>query len=256
METDELKHMIEKKLRHSYVERYIQKPFIDIDKVFVLNYLYNDLQMPNHTKQQYIITVMLVQIALDTHELVPANGSTEMTETEQQLSVLAGDYYSGLYYLLLSELEDIEMVRHLAAAIKLINEQKIKLFYEDMHTLEDVFTTIENIESLLFTKIANALHTDKDLLPIITELLMINRLYMEKENIQQHKFSYIEKYIKNNSIGAVQADAIEIIENEIDHRKHHIETLLLRLPYHFITFKNIIRNKVKLSYNTTVAEEG
>lgn len=256
MKSNELKHIIEQKIRHSYVEKYIQKPFIDNDKIFILNYLYNDLQMPLNRKKEYITTIMLVQIALDTHELVPSNGSNQMSDTEKQLSVLAGDYYSGLYYLLLAELEDIKMIQILGTAIRMINEQKMNLFYENVQTIDELFFTIQNIESVLFTEVANHIGIDEFIISIMEELLIINRLYREKESIRLGKFSYITKFVENHTSNSSDAMVIEKIEAEIDKHEQKMDELLLKLPYHFISLKNLIRHKVKLSYNTSVAEEG
>src|SRR5690625_4439985 len=188
-ETNHLKFKIENKIRHSYVEKYIQKPLIDLEKLTILQYLYKATEIPLNKKQHYITTIMLVQIALDTHELVPRNGSSYMNETEKQLSVLAGDYYSGLYYLLLSEIEDIEMIQLLASAIQQINEQKMVLFYENVHSIDEFIHTLKNIESILFTKVANHLEHSYSINPVIKELLLINRLYKEKELVVQNKFS-------------------------------------------------------------------
>lgn len=248
--------MIETKIRHSYVEKFIQKPLIDLDKLTILHYLYKDLEAPLHKKQQYIITIMLVQIALDTHELVPSNGSNDMSETEKQLSVLAGDYYSGLYYYLLSEIEDIEMIQILATAIQQINEQKMKLFYGNVDSIDELVDTIKDIESLLFTHVANEMNENHALIPIIKELLFINRLYKEKESVLQHKFSYLENIVNKNELNHGGSSTLSIIEVEIDYSKQQLSKLLLHLPYHFVSFKNIIRNRIELSYKTSVAEEG
>lgn len=256
MESNELKHIIETKIRHPYVEKYINKPFIDYNKIFILNYLYNDLQMPTKMKQQYITTIMLVQIALDTHELIPSHKSNRMTETEKQLSVLAGDYYSGLYYSLLSDLEDIEMIQVLAKAIKNINEQKITLFYDDVQTVDDLFISLQQIESLLFTEVALIINVDDSIIPIIQEFLLISRLYKEKESILNNEFSYIDKYVQIIEPNSNPSTCIQIIENELENRKEKMDELLVHLPYNFIILKQTIRNKIMLSYKTTVAKEG
>lgn len=212
--------------------------------------------MSIHRKQQYIITVMLVQIALDTHELVPSHRSQEMSETEKQLSVLVGDYYSGLYYYLLARLEDVDMIRVLATAIKNINEQKMILFYGDVQTTDELFDSIQQIESLLFNQVATFINVDERVLSIITELLMINRLSKEKELIQQEDFSYVESYVRKNMPNASSSSSILIIEKELEKRLQRMDELLLHLPYHFVVLKHTIRNKMKYAYNITVAEEG
>ena len=58
------------KLRHPYFINYIEEPFIDEEKIALL---YGALKGANlHIKQieHYVVTIMLVQIALDTHERV------------------------------------------------------------------------------------------------------------------------------------------------------------------------------------------
>src|SRR5690625_2025322 len=199
-EISQLKSMIEKKMRHSYVEKYIQKPLIDLDKLTILQYMYKDIEMSSEKKQQHMTTIMLVQIALDTHELVPVRNCNEFSETEKQLSVLAGDYYSGMYYLLLSEIEDIEMIQLLATSIQKINEQKMKLFYDNFHTMEEFLQTVMEIESLLFTKTAIYLNHSCALVSIIEHFLLLKRLYREKQLVKDKQFSYLFNYINKHKI--------------------------------------------------------
>lgn len=255
-ETNQLKHMIEKKISHSYVEKYIQKPLIDYDKLYVLHYLYKDLEISSTKKQQYMTTIMLVQIALDTHELVPSRNSNCMNNIEKQLAVLAGDYYSGLYYLLLSEIEDIDMIQILATAIQKINEKKMILFYENVQTIDELVETLKDIESILFTDVASFLNVSYELIPIIKELLLINRLQKEKEMIETDQFSPIEDYLRKNLSNTSYPSVITELEDKIDLSKRALDKLSSDLPYRFLSLKNMITNKIKLSYNTSIAEEG
>src|SRR5699024_2276815 len=143
---NEIETMIYNKTEHPYVERFIQKPFIDSDKLFVLHHLYEKSSVKDDLKQPYMVSIMLVQMALDTHETIPSEFAAPMQETTKQITVLAGDFYSGLYYYLLADLEDIAMIRTLAHAIEQINEAKMKLYKNDCVSFDSFVQTIEKLE--------------------------------------------------------------------------------------------------------------
>lgn len=142
------------KLRHPYFINYIEEPFIDEEKIALL---YGALKSANlHIEQieHYVVTIMLVQIALDTHERVSNKAGEEEIGFHKcrQLTVLAGDYYSGLYYYLLSMNRDIVLIRALAEGIKEINEHKIMLYQKAHETTDDIMKSIVTIESALLQK--------------------------------------------------------------------------------------------------------
>ncbi|WLR43743.1 heptaprenyl diphosphate synthase component 1 [Bacillus carboniphilus] len=117
-------------LSHSYLLKYIQQPEIDEDKLLLLLAFFEGLpDLTVKQKHTYVITTLLVQIALDTHEQVTSDKITSQEQlVQRQLTVLAGDFYSGLYYQLLSQIDDISLVRTLARAIKEINEHKMRIY--------------------------------------------------------------------------------------------------------------------------------
>src|SRR5690625_677341 len=128
-------------------------------------------------KRQYILAVMLIQIALDTHDLIPASKKCITTDHEQmnmQLSVLAGDFYSGLYYLILANLDDIKMVQILATAIKEINECKMKLYYKEVSSLSEYLSLKEKIGSLLIIRFSDYFKKSQALNQIVSRLLLVN----------------------------------------------------------------------------------
>lgn len=150
----DIKEQLLSKLRHPYFINYIEEPFIDEEKVVLL---YAALKNANLHKEQidhYVLTIMLVQIALDTHEKVSnkADEETSGFHKRRQLTVLAGDYYSGLYYYLLSMNCDIVLIRALAEGIKEINEHKIMLYQRAYETVDEVVKSVMTIESALLQK--------------------------------------------------------------------------------------------------------
>ena len=175
-----IKEKLMEKLRHPYFINYIKEPFIDEEKIALL---YGALKSANlHIEQieHYVVTIMLVQIALDTHERVTNKAGEEEIEFHKcrQLTVLAGDYYSGLYYYLLSMNRDIVLIRALAEGIKEINEHKIMLYQKAHETTDDIMKSIVTIESALLQKTCDHFQLSH-WKPFITYVLGGNRLQKE-----------------------------------------------------------------------------
>ena len=175
-----IKEKLMEKLRHPYFINYIEEPFIDEEKIALL---YGALKSANlHIEQieHYVVTIMLVQIALDTHERVSNKAGEEEIEFHKcrQLTVLAGDYYSGLYYYLLSMDRDIVLIRALAEGIKEINEHKIMLYQKAHETTDDIMKSVVTIESALLQKTCDHFHLSH-WKPFITYVLGGNRLQKE-----------------------------------------------------------------------------
>lgn len=181
----QLKRLIETKAQHPYLLKHIQKPSLDEDKLILLWGLFNDLDVLNEKRNQYIISTMLVQIALDTHEIVSNSGDgIELPEVlkNRQLQVLAGDYYSGLYYQGLASVGNVDMIRILSSAIKKINDNKIILYQQgSINDVPTLLMTIKAIEASLIRKLADY-YNEPAWIDISEDLLLLKRLHAEKRS--------------------------------------------------------------------------
>lgn len=259
MEIRRLKALIEDKIQHAYLAKYIKKPIIDEEKLIILATMINNTALSNLQKERYITTTMLVQIALDTHELVPTTNDLDESEEcklTKQLSVLAGDYFSGLYYLLLSEIEDFDLIHQLASAIKKINEYKMEIYYKEDISFHNHIHIVKKIESLLIIHVA-AYINDPVIHSITEEWLIMNKLIQEKEKINRNEFSPVLTHWLNDSTNSTYSVKLNNVNHLIQTNAVYIERKLEDLPVNQIAFKKHINFTLKelIFDKTSIAEE-
>jgi heptaprenyl diphosphate synthase len=197
----ELKELIETKAYHPYLHRFLEMSNIDEDKLLLLMSLFNELETTDTERKKYIVSTMLVQLALDTHELVTNTSIQDEEESDltiRQLTVLAGDYYSGLYYQLLAEVENIPLIRVLATAIKDINEHKILLYQKRLDEISALLECVKTIESALIWSVADSVNKPA-WKQLSADVLLLNRLHVEKKSYLQSGQSIICETLKKIS---------------------------------------------------------
>lgn len=204
----QLKGCIEKKIKHHFIDQFIDHPVIDEEKLSLLSMILSNTPLSLEKQQQYIVATMLVQLALDTHDIV----EKQTNNTTKQLTVLAGDYYSGLYYLLLSEIEELDFIHTLATAIRDINELKMKIHLKEIKSMEEYLSTVQQINSLLLIRVAK--YVDHTLMASITgELLFTSKLVQEKQEYHMHGNSKI----LTDYLQVLNLNMEQTILDDIDH---------------------------------------
>lgn len=107
----------------------------------------------------YALATSLVQMGIDTHELVSVSNEVKEKEAvrSRQLKVLAGDYFSSGFYQLLSQAGQIDMIRQLSAAICEVNRLKMTFYMRVKQlklTAEDYLSQLVKIRTQLFAHFA------------------------------------------------------------------------------------------------------
>ncbi|WP_106497401.1 heptaprenyl diphosphate synthase component 1 [Lentibacillus sp. Marseille-P4043] len=260
MELENIKTLIETKIQHTYLEKYIKKPVLDDEKLMILISIIDNTTLSDAKKKQYIITTMLVQIALDTHDQVikvTQPDEEKQQKQQKQLTVLAGDYYSGLYYSLLAEAGDYDMIHVLASAIKEINEYKMKLYYLEANSFLSFIKLTQKIESLLFVHVAE--HVKEFAVKnVIEEWLLASKLLQEREHVTKEGYSPLLDLWFSQSRADAYSTMVKTVETITNRTLQHIEQILPQLPGYHTSLKNHIFNQIKRNLNkqTTKAEEG
>lgn len=164
----------------SFVWRHIEEPVIDEDKLAVFLAILSHSDVEEQSLTNYILSIMLMQIALDTHENVTNDMNKEDSHElrKRQLTILAGDYYSGLYYHILARTEDVSFIKEFSRGIQVINESKVELYRSKEASAEFLFSHMESIETVLAEK--TAAYFDRECnMSFFKDFLLLKRVNQE-----------------------------------------------------------------------------
>ena len=179
----ECKKQFYEKIEHSYLQQFVHEPIVDEDRLRFLFAMLDNV-IPEKELHVLALSMLLVEAALETHEEVSLHDvNTDFFKKNRQLTVLAGDYYSSLYYFLLANIGHIPMIRLFSKSIQEINEAKMAIYQENL-SFESVVKQIYVIESSLLQSIASYYHLTA-WKHVTEEYFYLKRLVKESEHIQE-----------------------------------------------------------------------
>lgn len=194
-----IKNLIKEKSFHSYFRQHIGTPDLDDDRILMLSVAMNQIDLPISDRELYITTAMLVQLALDTHEQV---ADPDATLKERQLRVLAGDFYSGLYYSQLANLKNTDLIRSLATAIKTVNEHKISINQTQVNNIDSFINSCKIVESKVMEQFC--LHFNATTyIGLFSELLFLKKMTSELEKYNSGDRTVFYENLKKSSSLAI-----------------------------------------------------
>ncbi|KMK76447.1 heptaprenyl diphosphate synthase component 1 [Alkalihalobacillus pseudalcaliphilus] len=175
-----------KLIEHTYLQQHINSPVIDTDKVSFL-YAMLSKHLSSQDSQSLILSAILLQSALDVHEEVSLEKlEAEHAKKERQLTVLAGDYYSSLYYYLLAQLKSPEMIRIFSRSIQEINESKMNVYPSNLNQSTIQIDEVMIIESKLLQNISSYFKED-NWTRLFRHFFLLKRLRLNSERITNGK---------------------------------------------------------------------
>ncbi|MCM3713601.1 heptaprenyl diphosphate synthase component 1 [Alkalihalobacillus oceani] len=241
-------------IRHPYLQKYIHEPVVDEDKVrFLYAGLYRHL--PAEEAKMFTISSLLVQAALDVHEAVTLHKvTTDAGRKNRQLTILAGDYYSSLYYYLLAENKHLPMVRVFSHSIQEINESKMNLYGSDQLSYHEAMENMALIESLLMQNIVKHFGEDK-WAAVMKDYFYLKRLLFEKVEWLEGKTYPVIQAIFQEADGP--KEMLELIERKVEDVKDRLlkNSRLLQTCAGFV-IEHVDALFEQVAWQEKVAEEG
>lgn len=135
---------VEDALHHPILERDMGRGVLNTSKAFfILLPMLNGERWTTHLNTA-AIAVGAVQLAFEAHDSIDESDSTS---TEQQLTVLSGDYFSGIHYKLLASIGDFGFIRSLSNTIGRINEVKTGFHYHTPTNAGQFLDGLRDIEA-------------------------------------------------------------------------------------------------------------
>ncbi|MRG86407.1 heptaprenyl diphosphate synthase component 1 [Salinibacillus xinjiangensis] len=238
-----IKDKLTKYMSEPFQELPQEEAIISDDKILFLHSILTEAGIENHDKEKYILATMLVQTALDIHDFVAIQNAdqTNSFKSDKQMTVLAGDLYSGLFYHILSNIEDIQMIGVLSRAIRDINERKMIIYQSDIHSINHLLEELKEVESALVVQVANYFEVSGCNIAIQNWLLM-KRLSLELRLYQkQNQSSVIGLLTQRNT----EQDVIRMFENMIPRLAMKLESYIDDLPAKFGELKTLLNQELK-----------
>ncbi|SFX00895.1 Heptaprenyl diphosphate synthase (HEPPP synthase) subunit 1 [Thermoactinomyces sp. DSM 45891] len=146
--------------------------------VRLLDLVLTACEVPEERKKTFVQAAACLHMALTTHEQIPLQTiENEGLHRVRQLTVLAGDFYSSLFYQQLAMAGEIDGIVCLSQATSRTNERKMKMYCGE----ETVSLSIRKIESVeILTAIAGFFlvehYIGKEWMTVLLPLLLLDEL--------------------------------------------------------------------------------
>jgi len=218
---EQLQLKIKTYVRHRTLHKYTGEPDVRESRLFflILPFLNGEDWTEEHEKS--VIAVAVIYSALTAHDQIKELNASSKS---QQLTVLAGDYYSGLYYQLLAKLSNIELIRTLSSGIIDISEKKSSVYDQIHRTFDEWMETVQTIESLSIEQFYQ--HFGFDIYQsFVRRALLIQRLSHELDLLNQGKTSrFQESLAESASMLGYQSNWHALLERRMEEEKHCLLT--------------------------------
>lgn len=237
--------LAQKYMKHDMISNNMEMPVFPDIRIRLLSVFLDKNPVVKRNSELYSLATSLVQMALDTHDLIDPSDETkpEREMRTRQVNVLAGDFFSSRFYQLLAQAGEVDMIQQLSDAVAEVNRLKMNMYMrmkQLLVTTDEYMSTLVQLKTELFTAFNQFVDdVNKKYWPELLQaftLCEIVREEMSREN-DLHTFEGSWAYWHILQEG-VEEDQTLLRENKIEDR--HVKTLWTKYNIH-----NLLLDKLR-----------
>jgi len=212
---EQFKTTVLQRIRYNTLQAYTSTPKLEDEQLFFLLLPQLNGEQWSEPMATGAIATAIVHTSLNEHDKVLAK---EAITKEQQLIVLAGDYYSGRYYQLLAQSGNIVLIQKLSAAIIERCEHEIKVYEPLEQTLTEWIDSLMVIKTALIERFYEVFGFSM-YAPMMKHVLVIHSL---QQLLAERSVPFFKQMVE---LGRDQ------INQEVRKHKEQVSALLAKMHY-------------------------
>lgn len=189
-------------VRQRTLDQFTEGPSVKESRLFFLLLPFFDGKNWSAEIESSAKTVSIVYAALHAHDQIREEIPIIK---EQQLTVLAGDLYSGIYYQMLVNSKNIAMVQQLASAIIQVSEKKTSFFEEAIRSLDEIEEAITDIETALLLSFYRFYGFSEYTL-LAEQALLYLRYTDELKHLQSKNYTHFLRELNSNLVHEIYTE--------------------------------------------------
>ncbi|WP_271003515.1 heptaprenyl diphosphate synthase component 1 [Listeria seeligeri] len=230
----EVEQLVHEQAVYQYLQENNEGGQMDKDQMLFLHEAISGSDLTDAAAYRVVSATLYMILAHDTHEKIDEPGDVvKLTRKEQELTVLAGDFYSALYYRTLAELEMIPLLRALQSGVQETNTAKTNIYQLHVATDEEYLAQLTMTNAAIFTKFAKYFMKDEAFILLGCKFFLLKRLQMELQlykeiGASRLKRAYDHGYFAKEAVSNFESWLMEIISDvkkEVANLKETVEPL-------------------------------
>ncbi|WP_044640246.1 heptaprenyl diphosphate synthase component 1 [Risungbinella massiliensis] len=122
-------HQVEQDVQHPYLAAHLGQPPIPKDFIRLVHLFLCSQSLSSKRRRVWTVATACLHMGLTVHETITHDSPADLEKFQkQQLAILIGDFYSSLFYRILGEWEEANVIQQLANVTSQIQEEKMHAY--------------------------------------------------------------------------------------------------------------------------------